>query len=59
MQRFEKTGQAGFDAVLAIAWVLRAEAGFEKVFELPAFRSIDEALAQEALVTRKRARGKR
>lgn len=56
VQRFEKHGQAGFDAVLAIAWVLRAEAGFEKLFELPPFRTIDEALAQEQVATRKRAR---
>lgn len=31
VQRFEKAGRAGFDAVLAIAWVLRAEEGFERV----------------------------
>ena len=55
VQRFEKHGQAGFDAVLAIAWVLRAEAGFARLFELPPFRTIDEALAQEQLLTRKRA----
>jgi hypothetical protein len=59
VQRFEKSGQAGFDAVLAIAWVLRAEGGFEHLFELPPFKTIDQALAQEALVTRKRARGRR
>ena len=46
-------------AVLAIAWVLRAEAGFERLFELPPFRTIDEALAQEQVVTRKRARSSR
>ncbi|MBL8924535.1 MAG: helix-turn-helix domain-containing protein [Myxococcaceae bacterium] len=59
VQRFETSGQAGFDAVIAIAWALRAEAGFERLFELPPFKTIDQALAQEQLVTRKRARGRR
>ena len=59
MQRFEKHGHAGFDAVLAIAWALRAEAGFERLFELPPFRTIDEALAQEQVATRQRARRNR
>jgi transcriptional regulator with XRE-family HTH domain len=59
VQRFEATGQAGFDVVARLGWVLRAEGQFDGLFSLPAFQSIDEALAQEAIVTRQRARRRR
>lgn len=53
--RFEKTGAASIENVLRIATALHAEAGFEKLFALPAFTSLDEALARPAVTTRRRA----
>lgn len=44
--RFEKTGRASLENVLRIAVALRAEDGFEKLFEMPAYATIDEALAR-------------
>lgn len=54
IHRFEKTGTASIESVLRIATALSAEAVFAKLFEPPAYASIDEALARPA-ATRQRA----
>jgi transcriptional regulator with XRE-family HTH domain len=55
VHRFEKTGTASFENVLRIAAALQAEAGFDKLFELPAYSSLDEALQRPAIAKRQRA----
>lgn len=55
VHRFEKTGTASFENVLRIAAALQAEAGFDKLFELPAYSSLDEALQRPAVTRRQRA----
>jgi transcriptional regulator with XRE-family HTH domain len=53
VQRFEKTGAASLESALRIATALGADAAFDQLFEAPAYRTIDEALARP--VTRQRA----
>lgn len=48
VRRFEKTGGASIENVLRIATVLDAERAFEKLFEAPAYASLDEAIARPA-----------
>jgi transcriptional regulator with XRE-family HTH domain len=55
IQRFETTGTATIENVLRVATALGAEAGFDKLFELPAYASLDDALQRPALMTRRRA----
>lgn len=55
VRRFEKTGTASIENVLRIATALSAEAAFDKLFELPAYASLDEALARPAATARRRA----
>lgn len=55
IHRFEKTGTASFENVLRIATALNAEAAFDKLFEAPAYASLDEALARPEVTTRRRA----
>jgi transcriptional regulator with XRE-family HTH domain len=55
IQRFEATGTASIENVLRIAMALSAETAFDKLFEAPAYASLDEALARPALTTRRRA----
>jgi transcriptional regulator with XRE-family HTH domain len=55
IHRFEKTGTASIENVLRIATALNAEAAFDKLFESPAYASLDEALARPQITTRKRA----
>lgn len=57
MVRFERTGRASIENVLRIATVLGAEEGFARLFELPKYRTLDEALARP--VERKRVRTRR
>jgi transcriptional regulator with XRE-family HTH domain len=47
IRRFEKTGNASLENVLRIATALNVESGFYKLFESPAFASLDEALETE------------
>jgi transcriptional regulator with XRE-family HTH domain len=54
VHRFEKTGTASLENVLRIATALRAGASFDKLFESPAYSSLDEALERPA-VKRQRA----
>ena len=55
IHRFEKTGTASIENVLRIATALRVETMFDKLFEAPAYTSLDEALARPEDATRKRA----
>lgn len=55
VHRFEKTGTASIENVLRIATALHAEAAFDKIFEAPAYASLDEALARPATAKRQRA----
>lgn len=55
VHRFEKMGTASFENVLRIATALQAEAGFDQLFELPAYSSLDEALERPASAKRQRA----
>lgn len=55
IHRFEKTGSSSLENALRIAVALGAEAGFDRLFEAPAYTSLDEALARPAATTRQRA----
>lgn len=55
VRRFEKHGSATMENVLRIAIALRAEVGFDHLFALPPYSSIDEALARPAPARRRRA----
>lgn len=55
VHRFEKTGCASVENVLRIATALNAEAPFEKLFEAPAYASLDEALERPDKAKRQRA----
>jgi transcriptional regulator with XRE-family HTH domain len=55
VRRFEKAGMASMESVIRIATALNAEAAFDKLFEAPAYRSIDEALARPEVTMRQRA----
>ena len=57
--RFERTGRASIENVLRIATILGVEDGFERLFELPRYRTLDEALARPAAVERQRVRKRR
>jgi transcriptional regulator with XRE-family HTH domain len=55
IQRFERTGQASLETTLRIATALNADAPFAKLFEAPAYASLDEALERPDVSTRRRA----
>jgi transcriptional regulator with XRE-family HTH domain len=55
VQRFERTGNASLANVLRIATALSAEAAFDRLFEAPAYASLDDALARSAAPLRQRA----
>jgi transcriptional regulator with XRE-family HTH domain len=55
VHRFETTGTASIENVLRIAMALSADAAFDKLFEAPAYASLDEALARPEVTTRRRA----
>lgn len=55
LRRFERTGQISLESLVKIAWALRAEGDFERLFEPPEFESLDEVLAEKP----KRQRGQR
>jgi transcriptional regulator with XRE-family HTH domain len=55
VHRFEKTGTASFENVVRIAAALQAGAGFDRLFEPPAYSSLDEALERPAVAKRQRA----
>jgi transcriptional regulator with XRE-family HTH domain len=57
--RFERTGRTSMENVLRIATVLGAEGAFERLFEPPPYRTLDEALERPALRQRVRTRRRR
>lgn len=54
-RRFERTGRIAFERLLRLAVLFDAQAGFERIFELPRARSLSE-LAVRAEPGRKRGR---
>lgn len=54
--RFENTGRASLENLLRIATALGVEGGLEKLFEVPRYRSLDEALEEPGGVERQRVR---
>jgi transcriptional regulator with XRE-family HTH domain len=59
VQRFERTGDVSIENALRIATVLGADGGFDALFELPKYRTLDEALARPASSARQRVRSRR
>ena len=57
--RLERTGRASIENVLRVATVLGADGAFERLFEPPKYRTLDEALARPASVQRQRVRTRR
>ncbi|MGK5082702.1 helix-turn-helix transcriptional regulator [Bdellovibrionota bacterium FG-1] len=55
LHRFEKTGHVSVENALRIATALGAESTFERLFETPKYTSLDEALGQNKVTSRKRA----
>ncbi len=56
--RFERSGRASIENVLRIAVALGAEASFDRLFEEPKYRNLDDALGRSKTVERKRVRRK-
>jgi transcriptional regulator with XRE-family HTH domain len=56
IHRFESTGHATIENVLRIATALGAEKDFDALFQLPKYRSLDEAIARPRVLARKRVR---
>jgi transcriptional regulator with XRE-family HTH domain len=54
LKRFEQTGAASLEAVIRIAIALRADQGFDALFQPPQFNSLDELT--ESKTVRKRGR---
>ena len=59
VRRFEKSGKVSLENALRIAYALGAEDGFARLFELPKYTTLDEALAQPKKATRMRATRRR
>ena len=55
VHRFEKTGRASIENVLRIATALNAEVVFNKLFEVPPYRSLEEAISRPDGPKRRRA----
>ena len=55
LKRFERTGAASLEVVARIALALRLESGFDALFILPKFTTLDEVIA----APRKRQRGQK
>lgn len=59
VRRFESTGRGTLETAVRLAFVLRVQDPFGALFEAPRFKTLAEAEAQAAVVTRQRARRKR
>jgi transcriptional regulator with XRE-family HTH domain len=55
-KRFERTGQISLVRLLKLAVILDAQAGFERLFEPPPARTLDELEQRDARALRKRGR---
>lgn len=58
VKRFEATGQVSLANALRIATALGAEQSFKTLFQLPKFRSLDEALSTAPSARRRRIRSR-
>ncbi len=58
LQRFESSGEGTLETAIRIAVALGAQEPFGALFEAPPFKTLAEAEARAAGVTRKRARKK-
>jgi transcriptional regulator with XRE-family HTH domain len=56
LQRFERTGKTSMESALRVATALGVEEDFTKLFKLPQYQSIDEAMAQPRVIKRQRVR---
>jgi transcriptional regulator with XRE-family HTH domain len=56
LRRFEASGQGTMATALRVAVALGVHEAFGALFEVPPFRSLDEAEARAAVSTRRRAR---
>jgi transcriptional regulator with XRE-family HTH domain len=54
--RFERSGNTSLENALRIAYALGVEDGFERLFDAPKFRSLDEAIAEDKGRSRQRVR---
>lgn len=59
IQRFERNGHTSLANVVRIAFALGVEAGLERLFEAPAFASLDEALSRPSAPPLRRRRVRR
>jgi transcriptional regulator with XRE-family HTH domain len=56
LHRFEKKGHISLENALRIAMALGVDDTFEKLFELPPYKTLDEALERPKKLEHKRAR---
>jgi transcriptional regulator with XRE-family HTH domain len=59
LRRFEATGEGTLETAIRVAVALGAQEPFGALFEPPPFKSLAEAEARNAVITRKRARKKK
>lgn len=55
IRRLEKSGKVSLENALRVAFALRADDAFSRLFELPKYTSLDEALEQPKRAARARA----
>ena len=58
LKRFETKGAASLEVMVRLAFALRLERGFEGLFALPKFTSMDEVVSAPTEHRRRRGRGK-
>lgn len=56
LKRFESISEISLKNLLRLAVVLQASEGFLSLFELPAYRSVDDVIQEKKQKTRKRGR---
>lgn len=59
LQRFEKSGKAGVDVMVQVAFVLGVAQTMEGLFPLPEARSIDEVLRRKTPARRRARKARR
>ncbi len=58
LKRFESKGAASLEVVVRLAFALRLEGGFEGLFAMPKFTSMDEVVSASTVRHRRRGRGR-
>jgi transcriptional regulator with XRE-family HTH domain len=56
ISRFEQSGNTSIENAFRIAYALNGEEGFFRLFESPEYKTLDEALAENAAPARQRVR---